>query len=120
MASKHTRCGKESARHRNGKPAIEAAEALRVSICRQLPTSRSGYYGPHCLHRDRPARNPSAPPALRGSTGMPRPEFFVVFSAKPGPRLYVGAAIHGDEVTGVSIITGVLKDSSCDATLAGA
>src|SRR5262245_64412898 len=34
----------------------------------------------------------------------------VINGAKPGPRLYVGAAIHGDEVTGVSIITGVLKD----------
>jgi predicted deacylase len=34
----------------------------------------------------------------------------VINGAKPGPRLYVGAAIHGDEVAGVAIITGVLKD----------
>ena len=34
----------------------------------------------------------------------------VINGAKPGPRLYLGAAIHGDEVTGVSIITDVLKD----------
>ena len=34
----------------------------------------------------------------------------VINGAKPGPRLYVGAAIHGDEVTGVAIITGILKD----------
>jgi predicted deacylase len=34
----------------------------------------------------------------------------LINGAKPGPRLYVGAAIHGDEVTGVPIITGVLKD----------
>src|SRR5215510_14581791 len=33
----------------------------------------------------------------------------VINGAKPGPRLYVGAAIHGDEVTRVSIIAGVLK-----------
>ena len=34
----------------------------------------------------------------------------VINGAKPGPRLYVGAAIHGDEATGVSIIAGVIKD----------
>jgi uncharacterized protein len=34
----------------------------------------------------------------------------VINGAKPGPRLYVGAAIHGDEVAGVAIITGALKD----------
>jgi uncharacterized protein len=34
----------------------------------------------------------------------------VINGAKPGPRLYLGAAIHGDEVTGVSIIADVLKD----------
>jgi uncharacterized protein len=30
--------------------------------------------------------------------------------AKRGPRLYLGAAIHGDEVAGVSIISEVLRD----------
>ncbi len=34
----------------------------------------------------------------------------VVNGAKPGPRLYMGAAIHGDEVTGVAIISDVLAD----------
>ena len=34
----------------------------------------------------------------------------VINGARPGPRLYVGAAIHGDEATGVSIIAGVIKD----------
>src|SRR5215510_11632358 len=34
----------------------------------------------------------------------------VINGAKPGPRLYVGAAIHGDEVTGVSVIADALKD----------
>ena len=29
----------------------------------------------------------------------------VINGAKPGPRLEVGAAIHGDEVTGVSVIS---------------
>jgi predicted deacylase len=32
----------------------------------------------------------------------------VVNGAKPGPRLYMGAAIHGDEVAGVAIISEVL------------
>src|SRR5262245_18888182 len=34
----------------------------------------------------------------------------VINGARPGPRLYVGAAIHGDEVAGVPIIAGVLRD----------
>ena len=29
----------------------------------------------------------------------------VINGAKPGPRLEVGAAIHGDEVTGVSVFS---------------
>lgn len=33
----------------------------------------------------------------------------IVNGVKPGPRLYMGAAIHGDEVTGVSIIAEVLE-----------
>lgn len=34
----------------------------------------------------------------------------VINGAKPGPRTYMGAAIHGDEVTGTAIIADVLKD----------
>ena len=34
----------------------------------------------------------------------------IINGARPGPRLYIGAAIHGDEVTGVSIISDVLND----------
>jgi uncharacterized protein len=34
----------------------------------------------------------------------------IINGARPGPRVYIGAAIHGDEVTGVSIITDVLKE----------
>lgn len=42
----------------------------------------------------------------------------VVNGARPGPRLYLGAAIHGDEVCGVPIVSRVL--SALDpATLAG-
>src|SRR6267143_1513971 len=32
----------------------------------------------------------------------------VINGAKPGPRLYLGAAIHGDEVNGVSILSEAL------------
>jgi predicted deacylase len=34
----------------------------------------------------------------------------ILNGAKRGPRLYLGAAIHGDEVTGVSIISEVLRN----------
>src|SRR5262245_64827685 len=51
------------------------------------------------------------PPLTELSDGtIIRLSVVVINGAKPGPRLYLGAAIHGDEVTGVSIITGVLKD----------
>ena len=46
---------------------------------------------------------------LSDGTIIPLP-VVVINGARPGPRLYVGAAIHGDEVAGVSIIAGVLKD----------
>jgi predicted deacylase len=33
----------------------------------------------------------------------------VINGAKPGPKLYIGAAIHGDEVTSIGVITEALK-----------
>src|SRR5271156_6487607 len=32
----------------------------------------------------------------------------IINGARPGPRLYLGAAIHGDEVNGVSILSEAL------------
>lgn len=42
----------------------------------------------------------------------------LVNGAKPGPRLYMGAAIHGDEANGIGIITEALKKVD-PKTLAG-
>jgi predicted deacylase len=42
----------------------------------------------------------------------------VVNGARPGPRLFVCAALHGDEINGVEIIRRVLRDPSLDG-LAG-
>src|SRR6266436_9378220 len=42
----------------------------------------------------------------------------VINGAKPGPRLYLGAAIHGDEVNGVAILSEALTELD-PAALAG-
>ena len=85
MASKHTRCGKDSARHRNGKPHRSPAAHQPQRLLRAT------------LHAPAQAgTKPLRTASIANLDGMPRPESFVVFSAKPGARLYVGAAIHGD------------------------
>ncbi len=33
----------------------------------------------------------------------------LINGAKPGPRIYIGSAIHGDEVTGIGVLTEALK-----------
>jgi hypothetical protein len=43
----------------------------------------------------------------------------LINGARPGPRLYLGAAIHGDEVNGVAILSEALADLRSRAASSG-
>jgi len=38
--------------------------------------------------------------------------FHIICAKKPGPRLFISAAIHGDELNGVEIIRRLLKSTT--------
>ena len=111
----------EGHRHRCGRPHHRVCSRSRPSQARPRPRARGDggnracfhdRWAPHCAgHAAKPSTCRSACcPITRRS----RMSVHVVHGRRPGPTIFVSAAIHGDEVIGVEIVRRLLRTASLD------